>query len=170
MIRRLALRSLARGVGRHDRPDVAGEIEIARPVEEVFAVVGDERQEPRWNPRLRSAEQITPGPIGRGTRFRVETAGRRSVPIVLEYTEYAAPIRVGSVSRLPGMDIVGRVTLESKSGGTRLHWAWQLRPQGMMRLLRPAIRWIGRRQERQTWARLRAYLEQGQDRDGRGLC
>jgi hypothetical protein len=46
---------------------VAGEILIARPVEQVDFVV-DERNEPRYNPRMLRAEKLTPGPIGLGTR------------------------------------------------------------------------------------------------------
>ena len=49
---------------------VEGEIIIYRPVEEVFDFVADERNEPRYNPRMLDAEQISEGPIGVGTRFR----------------------------------------------------------------------------------------------------
>ncbi len=38
---------------------VEGEIVISRPVEEVFNFVADERNEPRYNPRMRGAEQIS---------------------------------------------------------------------------------------------------------------
>ena len=44
-----------------------GEIIINRPVEEVFDFVADERNEPRDNPRMLRAEQISEGPIGLGT-------------------------------------------------------------------------------------------------------
>jgi hypothetical protein len=53
--------------------NIAGEIVINRPIDVVFDFVADERNEPRYNPRLRRVEQTTPGPIGRGTRFRAET-------------------------------------------------------------------------------------------------
>jgi hypothetical protein len=48
---------------------VEGEIVIDR-TEEVFDFVADERNEPRYNPKMRRAEQISDGPIGVGTRFR----------------------------------------------------------------------------------------------------
>lgn len=53
---------------------IEGEIVIKRPLEEVFDFVADERNEPRYNPRMRRAEQISDGPIGVGTRFRAEIA------------------------------------------------------------------------------------------------
>jgi hypothetical protein len=43
---------------------ITGEIVIARPVEEVFDFVADERNEPLYNRRMRSAEKTTPGPVG----------------------------------------------------------------------------------------------------------
>ena len=41
--------------------------------EEVFDFVADERNEPRYNPKMRLAEKISDGPIGLGTRFRAQT-------------------------------------------------------------------------------------------------
>ncbi|MGZ6639243.1 MAG: SRPBCC family protein [Solirubrobacteraceae bacterium] len=57
---------------------VEGEIIINRPEEEVFDFVADERNEPRYNPRMVRAEKISEGPIGPGTRFHTElkTAAR----------------------------------------------------------------------------------------------
>jgi len=45
---------------------IAGELVINRPVDEVFDFVADEQNEPRYNPRIRRAEKLSPGPIGRG--------------------------------------------------------------------------------------------------------
>ena len=56
---------------------IEGDIVIERPVDEVFDFVADERNEPRYNPRMLSAEKVTDGPIGEGTQFRAETATRR---------------------------------------------------------------------------------------------
>jgi hypothetical protein len=51
---------------------VEGEIIIHRPVEEVFDFVADERNEPRYNPRMLDVQLICDAPIGVGTRFRAE--------------------------------------------------------------------------------------------------
>lgn len=42
---------------------------IARPVDEVFAILADQRNEPRYNPRMASVTKLSEGPIGAGTRF-----------------------------------------------------------------------------------------------------
>jgi hypothetical protein len=58
------VRALAAELGQSARAPIEGEIQIAQPPEAVFDVVADERNEPRYNPRLSEVEKITPGPIG----------------------------------------------------------------------------------------------------------
>jgi hypothetical protein len=41
---------------------IDGSTVIARPVEDVFDFVADERNEPKYNPRMIRAEKVTPGP------------------------------------------------------------------------------------------------------------
>ena len=88
---------------------VEGEIVIYRPVEEVFDFVADERNEPRYNPRMLVAEQISEGPIGLGTRFRtdLETTGR-TMSMIVEFTE--RPRRLASVTRSSMMETEGALT------------------------------------------------------------
>ena len=45
---------------------VENSIGIAAPAEAVFDYVTDVRREPEWNPQLREAEKLTPGPVGAG--------------------------------------------------------------------------------------------------------
>ena len=49
---------------------IQGEIVIGRPISEVFDFVADERNEPKYKPRILSAEKLTEGAIGKGTQFR----------------------------------------------------------------------------------------------------
>ncbi|MGH9176441.1 MAG: SRPBCC family protein, partial [Vicinamibacterales bacterium] len=89
--------------------DIEGKIVIKRPVEEVF----DFAAEPRYNPHMRRAEQISDGPIGVGTRFRAETSSMgRTVPMVTEITSYERPQRYASSTHLSFMDTTGTVTFE----------------------------------------------------------
>ncbi len=44
-------------------------IVIDRPVEMLFDYVADARHQREWNSAVRSMEQLSPGPIGLGTRF-----------------------------------------------------------------------------------------------------
>jgi len=57
---------------------IEGEITIARPAAAVFDFAADQRNEPRYNPRMVRAEKVTGGPVRKGTVFRsaVRAAGR----------------------------------------------------------------------------------------------
>jgi carbon monoxide dehydrogenase subunit G len=160
VIRRLAMRALAAELGQPAQPSIEGEIEIARPPEVVFDMVADERNEPRYNPRLRDVAKITAGPIGKGTRFRARTAGRgRVVEMIIEFTEFDRPHRVASLTRLGTMDIEYSLTFEATAYGTRMRWSGDLRPRGPLAILEPVLNRLGRRQEKAIWNSLKNYLE-----------
>ena len=144
---------------------VEGEITISRPVEEVFDFVADERNEPRYNPRMVRAEKISEGPIGAGSRFHTElkTAGR-TIAMLVEFTDFERARRLGSVTRSSMMETAGALTFESGPAGTRMCWSWDVRPRGAMKLMAPFIGTIGRRQERGIWGSLKRLLESGGER------
>ena len=139
---------------------VEGAIIIARPVTEVFDFVADVRNEPRYNPNLGRVEQTTPGPIGRGTRFRAEATQRgRPVPMTIECTAYERPHRLASATHLAAMAIRGELTFEPVPAGTWMRWSWDLAPKGLLTLATPLVAYLGRRQEAAIWAGLKRYLE-----------
>jgi len=139
---------------------IQGSTVIARPVEEVFDFVADERNERKYNPHLVWVEKVTPGPISEGTRWAamVESRGRQ-LDMDLEVTEYARPSRLGSTTSMPTAEISGAVTFLPDADGTRLGWSWDLQPLGWARLIGPVLARLGRRQEERLWADLKRYLE-----------
>lgn len=140
---------------------IQGEITIGRPPEEVFDFVADERNEPLFNPRMLLAEQLTPGEIGLGTRFRAEVASRgRPLGMVIELTEFERPWRLSSLTRMAAMDIRHALTFDPVPEGTRMRWHWELAPRGFVRLLAPLVAHMGRRQEDAVWVGLKRYLEE----------
>lgn len=150
--------------------NIAGEIVINRPIDVVFDFVADERNEPRYNPRLRRVEQTTPGPIGRGTRFCAETIATmgRTAEMVIEYTDFKRPTRLASSTHMSAMDIHGTLTFDPVPAGTRMRWAWVITPRGLLKLMRPLVARLGKRQERAIWAGLKSYLEQPASPPSRG--
>jgi hypothetical protein len=54
-------------------------IEIARPLEEVFDFIAEERNEPRYNEEMLSCEKVTSGPVGVGTRYVAEMKAMGSI-------------------------------------------------------------------------------------------
>lgn len=139
---------------------IDGEITINRPVETVFDTVADERNEPKYNPRLQRVEQVTDGPIGAGTRFRAATTTMgRPVAMTIAFKDFDRPRRLTSVTRMSAMDIAGTLSFDPVPAGTRMRWSWELQPRGATRLLTPLIARMGRRQETAIWTGLKRYLE-----------
>ncbi len=139
---------------------IDGEIVINRPVDTVFDFVADERNEPRYNPRMLRVEKLSPGPIGLGSRFRAAMRTRpRPTKMTTEFTGYEPPWRLALRSQLSAMEIRGALTFDPVPEGTRMRWSWVVAPRGVFKLLTPVVARTGRRQEQAIWANLKRVLE-----------
>jgi uncharacterized protein YndB with AHSA1/START domain len=140
---------------------IEGEILINRPAEEVFDFVADERNEPRYNPKMRRAELLSDGPIGLGTRFSAETASMgRVVQMIIEFTGFERPRRIQETVHMPSMGLQGVVTFDPVPEATRMRWSWEIEPRGILRPMGPLVAWMGRRQEHRIWTSLKHLLEE----------
>ena len=102
---------------------IHGETIINRPREVVFDFVADERN--RYDPRVRHAELISPGPIGVGSRFRSgSTSMVRTVEMIVEITAYKRPRLLASSTHLSLMDM----TAVDPQGDDTLHRSPHLTP------------------------------------------
>ena len=139
---------------------ITGEVTIEAPVEEVFDLVADERNEPRYNSRIVRAEKVSDGPVGRGARFVAEPKGMGSRgEMTLEILDYDRPHRLHNVVRSSYLQVDGTLTFDEVDGGTRLHWDWDMGLVGPMRVLSPVLAMVGPRWERRNWVDLKHYLE-----------
>ena len=139
---------------------IEGEIVIDRPVKMVFDYVADQSNEPQYNPRMVRAEKITPGPVGKGTRYRSAVASMgRTAEMLIEYTSYDRPTRLTTTTTMRQADISYTLTFEPTATGTRMRWSGRVRPKGGFRLLGPLITWMGIRQEQRIWTSLKNRLE-----------
>ncbi len=139
---------------------IDGNIVIDRPAEVVFDYVADQSNEPRYNPRMVRAAKITPGPVGKGTRFRSAASSvGRTAEMLIECTGYDRPTRLTSITTMRQADITYTLTFEPTATGTRMRWSGQVRPKGGFRLLGPLITWMGIRQEQRIWTSLKNRLE-----------
>ncbi|HEU4491505.1 MAG TPA: SRPBCC family protein [Jiangellales bacterium] len=141
---------------------IAGEVMIHAPVDEVFDMVADERNEPRYNPRIVRAEKVSDGPVGRGARFVAEpkSMGAKGA-MTLEVLEYDRPHRLHNVVRSSYLQVDGTLTFEEVDGGTRLRWDWDMGLVGPTRVLSPVLAVIGPSWERRNWVGLKEYMESG---------
>ncbi len=145
---------------------VRGHIVIDRPVEQVFDLVADERNEPSYNPAMTHVEKLTQGPIGTGTRYRATVSSMgRPVDMLIETTTYERPTVLASTTTMAWASIRGTLTFEADAGLTRLSWDWDVAPTGPSRMLGPLVGLVGRRQEGRIWAGLKHRLETTADED-----
>jgi Polyketide cyclase / dehydrase and lipid transport len=139
---------------------IEGAIVIGRPVDVVFDYVADQSNEPEYNPQMVRAQKITPGPVGKGTRFRSAVASMgRTAEMLIECTGYDRPRLLESTTTMRQASIRYTLRFESTAAGTRMQWSGQVRPKGAFRLLGPVITWLGMRQEQRIWASLKKHLE-----------
>jgi hypothetical protein len=140
---------------------IKGEIVIAAPIEQVFDTVADERNEPRYNPRIIWARKTSQGPVGRGTRFIVEPRGTGARGVMtMQIVDYDRPRRLATSVRSSYMDVDGTLTFApAGEGGTRMRWSWDMRLRGAMRALSPLMHVMGPRWEYRNWAGLKKYAE-----------
>ena len=78
-------------------------IDIAAPAEQIFDVIVDARNEPRWNPKMLRAQMLTPGPVAAGTTFRV-VFGRGVGEALIEDTKIDRPRSWTATSRSRALD------------------------------------------------------------------
>jgi uncharacterized protein YndB with AHSA1/START domain len=116
------------------------EIVINRPAEEVFDFMADGCNELQYNPHMLRAEQMSAGPVGRGTQFRTEvTNNGRSMEMIYEFTAYERPQRLAACTIKGPIDVQGTETFAPVPGGTRFRWVMEMKPRGVFKLLAPLI-------------------------------
>ncbi len=139
---------------------IRGAVTIDAPVEVVFDTVADERNEPKYNPRIASAQKLSDGPVGPGARFVAEPKGMgRRGRMTLEIADYDRPHLLHNLVRSSYMRVDGTLTFTPLDRGTRLTWDWRMGLVGPMRLLSPVLGLVGPGWERRNWVGLKHYLE-----------
>lgn len=143
---------------------VHGSIDIDRPLDEVFDVVADQTNEPRYNPSMVASRRVTGGPIGVGTRFEATVLNRgKPHEVAIEITAFERPSETASRSVIEGNTVTGGLHFTPISSGTRLSWDWDVQIGGAARVLGPLVGMIGRRQERAIWSGLKRFMERDSD-------
>ncbi len=120
---------------------------IKRPIEDVWAVISDVENNPKWSSVALEAKRTSPGPIGVGTtaRFVGRFLGRRieSESVV---TEFEANKKYSFESKSGPFPIRATTTLEQVEGGTRVKSIIDAEPGGFFKLAEPLVISIGKRQ------------------------
>lgn len=141
-------------------------VTIDRPVEEVFAVLTDPTRSPEWSKHSIRGELLTDGPPRVGSRRRTVVKGFGGIGTmesVFEVTEID-PLRavaLKQVSATWGGTGATRYTFTPVDGGTRVDWAWELNPAGVMKVIMGPMLPVTRRMFQSDLENLKALMESG---------
>ncbi|HEX5748735.1 MAG TPA: SRPBCC family protein [Archangium sp.] len=131
---------------------------IRRPLDEVFALASDPKNDPDWSAVVEQVEAT--GPLGAGVHLiqRVHLLGRRAhVPV--EVLEYLPPTRVVLRASIPHIQVVGWRLFEPAPDGTRVTFRTQARLSGLFTLTTPIFVRTARKHLEEDLGQLRRLLE-----------
>jgi uncharacterized membrane protein len=115
-------------------------IDIHRPPRDVFALVGNLENDPKWQSAVMAVKKVTDGPIGEGTRFRhlVKLLGRPT-DIDIEIVRHDPGHRY-ALNCICGPLLFGtEVRCEPIAQGTRLVTLIEGKAKGLLKLATVAL-------------------------------
>ena len=93
-----------------------------------------------WDPGVRSARQVSGGPVGVGTSFDLDFAiGPRTTKLVYEITEYDRPAAVTLVADNGWLRSVDRIEVTATSSGAAITYDATITLHGPLRLAHPLL-------------------------------
>ena len=139
--------------------EVSDSVVIAREPADVFDVAADPERQLEWDAQTLSVEKLTPGPLGRGARYRVKVKALGVVEY--EFPEFDRPARFAHRGPVKVGEMYHTFEFEPVPDGTRLTQAIRAEPRGIGRLLRPVLAPMLRKLVRTLNAELKEHLEHG---------
>jgi uncharacterized protein YndB with AHSA1/START domain len=132
---------------------------IRRPVEEVFAVMSDLSNNPKWISAVSETTKTSDGPIGVGTTWHsVGTFLGRRMESDTTYTEFE-PNRTVTFEATTPFPMTVAFTFEPVAGGTRVEQVVDAEPGGFFKLAGPLLVTAAKRQFQNDLDNLRDLLE-----------
>jgi len=134
---------------------------INRPIEEVFAVLSDLSNNPKWaSGSVETPKKTSDGPIGVGTTWHTvdKFLGRR-IESDAEYTEFEANRKIAATSKSGPFPVEFAMTLEPVPGGTRVSQVIEAEPGGFFKLAEPLLVTIAKRQFQNDLDNLKDLME-----------
>jgi uncharacterized protein YndB with AHSA1/START domain len=133
---------------------------INRPIAEVFAYVGDQRNTPNWQSGLVDVKRLTDGPPGVGTRHTiVRSFMGRKMEASNEYVAYEPGRRITFKTISGPVLLEASYLFEPVADGTKLTSKIQMDAKGFMSLAEPLIARGLRREMDVAFVTLKDLLE-----------
>lgn len=137
---------------------------IRRPVEDVFAVLSDPENAPKWSPNALQEELTSPRPVQVGSTRRalVKTLGRGTAENHAVCTAFEPNRRIAWRSISAPVPFEVTVDFTPIDGATRVESVWIWEPKGLFRIVAPLLDRMFVRAMRQDVDGLRRIMEAGE--------
>jgi len=135
---------------------------IDKPVKDVFAFVADPNNMSNWNSAVVSLEQVTPGEVGVGTKFKSigEMMGRR-MEGEMQVVAYEPDTRCGFQVNAGPMQVTMTMTFKTVGTGTKISLNAQGNPAGFFKIAEGMMTGRVKTMMEENLARLKSVLEKG---------
>ncbi|MDQ6948188.1 MAG: SRPBCC family protein [Actinomycetota bacterium] len=133
------------------------ELEVDRPVAEVFDYLADFRNETDWNSVAHDVAQLNAGPVAVGARFRGEYDRMGSMEY--EIQEYARPNHLRGKGKAKMLTWYSTFDFSGHEGGTRLVATIDPHPKGALWLAKPLMGLVMKGQMQKGMRNVKATLE-----------
>jgi len=133
---------------------------IDKPVHDVFAFITNPQNMSKWNSAVVSMEQLTPGAVGVGTKFKNvgEMMGRR-IEGEMQVTEFEPDAKYGFQMNAGPMQINMVMTFKTVGTGTKLGLNAQGNPAGFFKLAEGVMSGRVKTMMEENLERLKSVLE-----------
>jgi carbon monoxide dehydrogenase subunit G len=133
---------------------------IDRPVKDVFAFVTNPNNMAKWNSAVVSMQQITPGAVGMGTKFKSvgEMMGRR-IEGEMQVVAFEPDAKYGFQMNAGPVQMNVTLTFKTVGTGTKLSLNAQGNPGGLFKLAEGVMTGRIKSMMEENLARLKSVLE-----------
>jgi Polyketide cyclase / dehydrase and lipid transport len=116
-------------------------VQSRRSATETFVYLATFSNAVNWDPGVLAGEQLGPGPVGPGTRFRlvVPFLGRR-MPLTYEVTSYQAGHEVVLAATSGILHATDKIVVTGDAGGSAVSYEAEVRLRGPLGILDPLLR------------------------------
>lgn len=135
---------------------------INRSVTDVFAVLSNVEDTPKWSSNALEEKMTSAGPVGVGsTRRAVVRSFGRTAENEAEVTEFEPNRRIALQGISGAFPFRVSMDFERVAGGTRVDWTWDLAPRGFLQLAGPLLARVFTWQFRKDLNSLKDMMEAG---------
>jgi len=135
---------------------------IDKPIKDVFNFVANPNNMSKWNSAVVSLEQVTPGDVGVGTKFKSvgEMMGRR-IEGEMQVTAYEPDTKCGYEVNAGPMKMNLTLTFKTVGSGTKLSLNAQGNPAGFFKIAEGVMTGRVKSMMEENLVRLKSQLENG---------